>query len=445
MNAPDLLAVLRREGYEANVPGALAAMGLLGDRACRGLHARLNNGGVAMPGTEVPERDAIIRLARGGLVAFRDSEEVATLVPLAEEFDLPDSDPLEAAEHWKLSKFQYVQTEDGVPVARSALGLALVRIHEPSALALMGRFTAATTPDKALAQGDLGNRGAGFLRLLAHAGVLLPCDAEGRTLDDTDEQRRMWDFHELVYHSRSRIGRSGFRIGATWEFRDEIAKPACLRDSPWRGNGMIPLYRPQVLSRDMPLFEAMETRRSIRAYSPVPITACELGEFLFRTMRVRSYVQNGEHEIASRPYPNGGGLYEQELYVTIEACADLPRGFYHYDAQAHALCLINTPNEDMARLVEEAVSATAGLGRPQVLFTIASRFAAFNWKYSAMCYAAQLKNVGAIYQTMYLVATAMGLGGCGLGLGNADRFARMTGHDYATEGSIGEFMIGRPL
>ena len=97
------------------------------------------------------------------------------------------------------------------------------------------------------------------------------------------------------------------------------------------------------------------------------------------------------------------------------------------------------------RRIEEAVSATAGLGRPQILFTIASRFGGFNWKYSAMCYAAQLKNVGAIYQTMYLVATAMGLGACGLGLGNADRFARMTGHDYATEGSIGEFMIGRPL
>jgi SagB-type dehydrogenase family enzyme len=62
-----------------------------------------------------------------------------------------------------------------------------------------------------------------------------------------------------------------------------------------------------------------------------------------------------------------------------------------------------------------------------------------------MSYAAQLKNVGVIYQTLYLVATAMNIGACGLGTGNADRFARLTGLPYLEEGSIGEFMLGRPL
>jgi hypothetical protein len=39
----------------------------------------------------------------------------------------------------------------------------------------------------------------------------------------------------------------------------------------------------------------------------------------------------------------------------------------------------------------------------------------------------------------------MNLAGCGLGIGNTDRFCRMTGLDYLEEGSIGEFMLGRPL
>lgn len=99
----------------------------------------------------------------------------------------------------------------------------------------------------------------------------------------------------------------------------------------------------------------------------------------------------------------------------------------------------------MEALIAEAAGATGHTGHPQILFTIASRFDRFNWKYSGMAYAAQLKNVGAIYQTMYLVATAMGLGGCALGLGNSDRFARITGRDWLEEGSIGEFMIGRPV
>jgi SagB-type dehydrogenase family enzyme len=62
-----------------------------------------------------------------------------------------------------------------------------------------------------------------------------------------------------------------------------------------------------------------------------------------------------------------------------------------------------------------------------------------------MSYSAQLKNVGVIYQTMYLVATSMGIGGCALGLGNTDRFCAMTGLDWFEEGSVGEFMVVRRL
>jgi SagB-type dehydrogenase family enzyme len=89
--------------------------------------------------------------------------------------------------------------------------------------------------------------------------------------------------------------------------------------------------------------------------------------------------------------------------------------------------------------------SAAFTGRPQILITITSRFARFNRKYSGMSYAAQLKNIGAIYQTMYLVATAMGLGGCALGLGNPDRFCRIASIDYLREGSLGEFMLGKPI
>jgi SagB-type dehydrogenase family enzyme len=59
-----------------------------------------------------------------------------------------------------------------------------------------------------------------------------------------------------------------------------------------------------------------------------------------------------------------------------------------------------------------------------------------------MAYAATLKNVGVLYQTMYLVATAMGLAPCALGAGNADLFAAAVGTDYYAESSVGEFMLG---
>lgn len=59
-----------------------------------------------------------------------------------------------------------------------------------------------------------------------------------------------------------------------------------------------------------------------------------------------------------------------------------------------------------------------------------------------MAYATTLKNVGVLYQTMYLVATAMGLAPCALGGGDSDRFAAAVGSDYYTETSVGEFLLG---
>jgi oxazoline/thiazoline dehydrogenase len=60
-----------------------------------------------------------------------------------------------------------------------------------------------------------------------------------------------------------------------------------------------------------------------------------------------------------------------------------------------------------------------------------------------MSYATVLKDVGALMQTMYLVATAMRLAPCALGGGDAEHFARLLGSDYFEETSVGEFVIGR--
>ena len=53
-----------------------------------------------------------------------------------------------------------------------------------------------------------------------------------------------------------------------------------------------------------------------------------------------------------------------------------------------------------------------------------------------------LKHVGVLYQTMYLVATSMGLAPCGLGGGNADAFAAAAGTSYYEESSVGGFLLG---
>ena len=53
------------------------------------------------------------------------------------------------------------------------------------------------------------------------------------------------------------------------------------------------------------------------------------------------------------------------------------------------------------------------------------------------------KDVGVLLQTLYLMATDMGLGGCAVGTNNIDLFEKMTGIDFHIEGPVGQFALGR--
>jgi oxazoline/thiazoline dehydrogenase len=75
---------------------------------------------------------------------------------------------------------------------------------------------------------------------------------------------------------------------------------------------------------------------------------------------------------------------------------------------------------------------------------VTARFGRVMWKYHAIGYSLVLKHVGVLYQTIYLVATAMGLAVCGLGGGDAGDFATASGLPYHAEGSVGELVIGTP-
>ena len=101
----------------------------------------------------------------------------------------------------------------------------------------------------------------------------------------------------------------------------------------------------------------------------------------------------------------------------------------------------STPELDAQLAAAEfAMDAPAA---PQILITIAARFGRISWKYSSIAYSLILKDVGVLIQTLYLMATDMGLGGCAIGSINIDLFARMTGIEFHVEGPVGQFALGR--
>jgi SagB-type dehydrogenase family enzyme len=291
---------------------------------------------------------------------------------------------------------------------------------------------------------------APVLALLLRSGML---DEAGR--EDESPALQTWELHDLLFHARSRQGRFDAPYGGTCRLADRLPPPPALK--PVMAGEVRPLYRPdpeRLEQDDPPLARVQARRRSIRTFDEDrPITDRQLGEFLFRVARVTDY-REGEVltpqgplrlQMACRPYPAGGGLYELELYAAVQACAGLAPGLYHYDPAAHQLTRIREPTVDVKALLRDAGQSTGVQESSiQVLLLLAARFARVAWKYESIAYALTLKHVGVVYQTMYLAATAMGLGACAIGGGDADLFARAAGTDYCTETSVGEFLLGNP-
>jgi SagB-type dehydrogenase family enzyme len=219
---------------------------------------------------------------------------------------------------------------------------------------------------------------------------------------------------------------------------------------PWPGAAIgLPAAPPSAAAS--PTAALLRRRHSTRSFDPRhPITVAELSGFLDATARIRSRDRikyEGDDasaiEIVARPYPTGGASYELELYLAIDRCEGLERGFYHYDADRHALVPIAASTRQLDAVLDGAQLAMGAPAVAPILITIAARFGRVSWKYSGIAYSLILKHVGVLMQTFYLMATDMELGACAIGMTDIDLFAQMTGIPFHIEGAVGLIAIGR--
>lgn len=346
----------------------------------------------------------------------------------------------------RLSRFALCRTRDGGLVLESPLARSRVRLVHRAARELVAAL-GTPAPAAALA-GELPV--ADVVELVGHlagGGFVDLGDADGRFGADADPTLRQWEFHDLLFHSRTRAGRYDDPLGGNYPYAGGGIDPQPAVKEPPAGPS-VPLPRPaldEVLAGDPGLTVTLEGRRSVREYGEQPMTMGQLGEFLFRVARVRVHRFPGQRiagEIVGKPYPTGGSAHELELYLTVHRCAGLDPGIYYHDPVGHRLVLVNPDPAEREAMLAVAARSTGVPVRPDVLVTITSRFQRLSWKYSGIAYGMTLRHTGVLYQTMYLVATAMGLAPCGLGIGDADLAARALKLDYLRESSVGDFALG---
>jgi SagB-type dehydrogenase family enzyme len=373
---------------------------------------------------------------------------VATVVPATRDFRPCPAD-LAPESCFRLARFAYVRQEGDRLALASPSATARVLLSAPIGAAFLTALMQPATVRAFIIAGGLPEETVTELfGLLAQAGLIELAPDSAAPPEAEDVALVQWEFHDLLFHRHSRLGRHGGAIGGTFPFAGTI--PPLPAVKPPSGEPPIPLERPSIehLERtDRSLTWALERRRSQRAYGEAPITAAQLGEFLYRVARIRAVIpavegQRTSYEASDRPYPSGGATYDLELYPAIQSCTGLDGGLYHYDPLAHTLEPLAARPAQVRALLRDATRAAPLSSPPQVLIVLTSRFQRLSWKYRSFAYAAALKHVGVLYQSMYLVATAMGLAPCALGTGDAELFSAAAGTDYFAESSVGEFLLG---
>ena len=286
-------------------------------------------------------------------------------------------------------------------------------------------------------------------RAVAAAGFMERESTE-RDSDQRFEALRQWEFHDLLFHTHQRKGWHRDMIGAHFPFIGSI-DPLPARRPPWPGE-CIALVRASHPGHEGSFAAVLERRQTLRCYEGNrPVSVDDLGALLDRSARIRTCDvvqlrspdgQSAPVELSKRPYPSAGASHPLEIYPLVAHCDGLAPGLYHYDAGNHTLVRLPAASADIAQAIGDARRASGESAKPQVVLLIAARFARTMWKYKAIGYGNILRDTGALYQTLYLVATELGLSPCGIGNGNSALFARLTGLDPLVEGTVGEFIIG---
>lgn len=291
---------------------------------------------------------------------------------------------------------------------------------------------------KSLQEEKVGNF---FFNLLIECGAVLPIH------EIEKEHLRFWEFHDLIFHLHSRRGEfdDNVRFGATYRFEKQLPPPQTFKDTDI--DLAIKLNKPnldELAISDTPFSKILESRRSVRNYSKSKkININELGEFLYRSIGIREVIKTPNQDAIFRPYPGAGAIHEIDFYVVINACEGIKSGIYYYQQVNHTL---SRKNVDMQYIEKITLNAITAMGvnstAPQIVFVLTSRFKKIAWKYEKMSYRCTLISIGAIFQTMSLVAISMGLGSCIVGSGDSSLFGEALNMNSLEEGAVGEFVLG---
>lgn len=348
----------------------------------------------------------------------------ATLVPTARRFSLPGN--------WRrvppapLSRFALLRADGGDMRLECTEAAAAFVLRDARAVTTVFALRSAPV--------DLADPARAFASLLSALGFAT-AEAEAPATE-------MWEFHDRLLFTRSRLLEDLRPFGPTFRFRDRHDEPAP-QGRPYGGR-RIPL--PDGSRDSGASFRSLVmARRSRRIMGTKPVRLEDIAIIFDRVERARPAPSDLPGIIgAIRPRPSGGARYELDFYLAAGECEGLAPGLYRYDGNTHDLEEVGAGSV-AAPMLAMAEDAWGHPGKPpQALIVVSARHPRLAYKYEKMAYRLSLLHAGIVLQMLYLTCTELGLHGCALGSMSQPLFERATGRSSFEEASIVEFGFGSP-
>jgi SagB-type dehydrogenase family enzyme len=188
-----------------------------------------------------------------------------------------------------------------------------------------------------------------------------------------------------------------------------------------------------------PLEAVIARRRSVRDYADRSLTLDELSRLLQYSAGI---TDRRDPTLAFRSMPSSGALFPIEVYPVVFDVEAVVPGVYHYDVQRHGLELVRAG--DFRREVFQAALSQEMILRTGLVLVLTGLYERVRWKHVDRSYRYLLLEAGHLGQNVYLAATALGLGPCGIGAFFDDDLNRLLGVDGRDEAVVYLLAVGPP-
>lgn len=245
------------------------------------------------------------------------------------------------------------------------------------------------------------------------------------------ETTKLFPCHELAM---------GRRIG------EYLSSPRALQETAnnrkiYRNSPILSLSPRRSLT--MTLDEALDLRRSNRAFVGAPLCVDDLSELLscLQVNRISTSDIDPSLQFGFRRYPSGGGLYPVETYLLLTNVIGVEPCVAHYEPLAHVLRLLG-PLPDKAQLSSIFMDRDGHLERVSVVAICTALFERSVVKYGPRGYRFSIIEAGTVGFLLSLAATSMKLGSLHWGGYYDDQLASVLGVDGVTETVLNCLFVG---